>query len=60
MVVVVLENFSQAEINLSKDFGARNNMSRMFGKIHLAMIYIERVDLRDRKSITLAFGIVQV
>lgn len=31
----------------------------MFAKIHLAMIHIERVDLRDRKSIKLAFGIVQ-
>ena len=57
MMVVVLET-SQAERNQS-DSGAKNN-SRMFGKTHLAMIYFEWVDLRGRKIINLAFGIVEV
>lgn len=57
MMVVVLET-SQAERNQS-DSGAKNN-SRMFGKTHLAMIYFEWVDLRGRKIINLAFGIVEI
>lgn len=58
MMVVVLET-SQAERNQS-DSGAKNNISRMLGKTHLAMTCFEWVDLRGRKIIKLAFGIVKV
>lgn len=57
-MVVVLET-SQAERNQS-DSGAKNNISRMLGKTHLAMTCFEWVDLRGRKIIKLAFGIVEV
>lgn len=51
-MVVVLET-SKAERNQSAS-GAKDNISRMFGKTHLAMIYFEWVDLRGRKTIKLA------
>lgn len=38
-----------------EDLGARNNISRMFGKVHLAMIYIKCVDLTGSKITKVAF-----
>lgn len=53
--MVVLEIYSQAEINLSDILEQRITLARMFEKIPMAMTSIGWVDLRDRKTAKLSF-----